>query len=61
MEFTRDELITISNVIHQLLGLHISSNYDAEELVEKIDTYLYEDNDEIGVLIYESNNEISGQ
>ena len=52
-EVSRNELLAISNAICQL-WLHTSSNYffdlEAEELVKKIDTYLYE-NDERSELI----------
>lgn len=40
MEFSKEELQTISNAIHQLLSLHISSEYEAEAIVERIDEYL---------------------
>lgn len=53
INFSRNELLAISNAICQL-WLHTSSNYffdlEAEELVKKIDTYLYE-NDERSELI----------
>lgn len=40
MEFSKEELQTISNAIHQLLRMHISSEYEAEAIVERIDEYL---------------------
>lgn len=40
MEFSKEELQTISNAIHQLLGMHISSEYEVEAIVERIDEYL---------------------
>ena len=43
MEFSRNELETLSSAIHQLLAMHISSDFELEELVERIDCCLEED------------------
>jgi hypothetical protein len=40
MEFSKEELKTISDAIHDLLGMHISANYEAEAIAERIDEYL---------------------
>jgi hypothetical protein len=40
MNFSKEELQTISNAIHELLGMHISSYYEAEAIAERIDEYL---------------------
>lgn len=40
MEFTKDELQVISSALHQLLSMHISADYEVEELSERIDNFL---------------------
>lgn len=41
MEFSKNELHLISESLHRLLSMHISSDYEIEELCDRIDNYLF--------------------
>ena len=42
MILTDDELRIIADAMRRLLDMHISANYDVEELTERIEDYLDE-------------------
>ena len=46
MEFSKNELQLISESLHRLLSMHISSDYEIEELCDRIDNYLYSDEED---------------
>ena len=46
MEFSIDDLQVLSIALNQLLDLHISSDYEVEELCDRIDSFLSVDYDE---------------
>ena len=46
MEFTREELQTIADALNQLLGMHISAMYDVQEIAERIEDYLEQEEED---------------